>query len=386
MENNVTYSRILPPILLSFFVMGMVDIVGVATNFVSKDFNLDAFAASALPMMVFLWFAVFSIPAGLLMNKYGQKNTVAFAIGINTIALILPSLHYSFPIVLFAFVLLGISNTILQVAINPLVTNIVSDQKLAGMLTFGQFTKAIASFLGPILASFAASYYGNWKLALLTYASISAATGFYLIITPIKEKIMKVETSSFSKIIGHLNDRNIVLLFMGILLLVGLDVSMNTFSAQLLIQKLGIETGKAGLSSSLYFGARIAGAFLGSILLLRIPPAGFLKINMLTAILGVCLLLFTHKDWTIYLGIIIIGFCCANVFSILFTFALQLKPNDQNEVSSLMIMGVAGGAIIPPILGFIAQKTTITVGFSLLLFLVIYLLFIAFKFSPKNRQ
>lgn len=384
MESKKTKISIFIPILLSFFVMGMVDIVGVSTNFVREDFKLGAFAASALPMMVFLWFAVFSIPAGLLMNKYGQKNTVAVSIGINTIALLLPSLNYSFPTMLFAFVLLGISNTILQVAINPLAANIVSANKLAGMLTFGQFTKAIASFLGPILASLAASYYGNWKLALLTYAFVSACTGILIYLTPIKEKEKEIQTSSFGKILGLLKNKNILLLFIGIIILVGLDVSINIFSPQLLIQKLAMSTDKAGLSSSLYFGARIAGAFLGSILLLRIAAANFLKINMFGALLGIALLLFGTAEWSIYSGIVIIGFCCANVFSILFTFALQLEGNNQNEVSSLMIMGIAGGAIIPPILGYVIQLANIHAAFALLTPIVLYLLLIAFKFSSQK--
>lgn len=386
MSTKTNRINVFIPILLSFFVMGMVDIVGVSTNFVRDDFNLGTFAASALPMMVFLWFAVFSIPAGLLMNRYGQKNTVVLSIGISIVALTIPSIYYTFPSMLFAFVLLGISNTILQVAINPLASNIVSDDKLAGMLTFGQFTKAIASFLGPILASFAASYYGDWKLALLMYAFVSAGTGIYLYFTPIEEKIRHRETSGFGDIIGLLNDRNTLLLFLGILVVVGIDVSMNTFTPQLLIEKLGMETDKAGLSSSLYFGSRIAGSFLGSFLLLRIAPARFLKINMLVAVLGVLLILLTQTNWIIYLGIILMGFCCANVFSILFTFALQRKQDKQNEISSLMIMGVAGGAIIPPIIGFVTQKTDITFGFSLLLILVLYLLAISFKFAPKNIQ
>ncbi|MBD1427351.1 MFS transporter [Sphingobacterium arenae] len=386
MSTKTNRINVFIPILLSFFVMGMVDIVGVSTNFVRVDFNLGTFAASALPMMVFLWFAVFSIPAGLLMNRYGQKNTVVLSIGISIVALTIPTIYYTFPSMLFAFVLLGIGNTILQVAINPLASNIVSDDKLAGMLTFGQFTKAIASFLGPILASFAASYYGDWKLALLMYAFVSAGTGIYLYFTPVEEKIRHRETSGFGDIIGLLNDRNTLLLFFGILVVVGIDVSMNTFTPQLLIEKLGMETDKAGLSSSLYFGSRIAGSFLGSFLLLRIAPARFLKINMLVAVLGVLLILLNQTNWIIYLGIILMGFCCANVFSILFTFALQRKQDKQNEISSLMIMGVAGGAIIPPIIGFVTQKTDITFGFSLLLILVLYLLAISFKFAPKNIQ
>ena len=110
-------------VFFGFFIMGFVDVVGIATNYVKIDFDLSNSLANTLPMIVFLWFALFSIPAGILMGKIGRKKTVLISLSITTFAMIIPFVIYSFAFVLVAFALLGISNTILQVSLNPLVAS-----------------------------------------------------------------------------------------------------------------------------------------------------------------------------------------------------------------------------------------------------------------------
>lgn len=371
--------------MLSFFVMGMIDIVGVATNFARRDFGLNDLTAGLLPMMVFLWFAIFSIPAGILMTKIGRKNTVMSAIALGVIALLIPNIIYSFNGLLLSFTLLGISNTILQVSLNPLISDIVHKDKLAGALTFGQFVKAVASFVGPIIASMVALRFGDWRLVLIVYALLSFITVIYLYKIRIERKSSDDEetTTSFRKTLSLLKDKVVLQLFIGVIIIVGIDVCMNTNTPELLIRKLGLQTDTAGLGSSLYFGARTTGALFGSILLLRFKPGVFLKINMIAAIAAFFLLIFSVSAMWVYGAIVLIGFTCANVFSILFTFALQSKSKEQNEVSSLMIMGVAGGAIITPIVGFAAQLTNISWSYGILLLLTFYLLNIGFTFSTK---
>lgn len=378
MNQNTKSIAVIIPILLSFFVMGMVDIVGVATNFARKDFHLDSLTASVLPMMVFLWFAVFSIPTGILMGKIGRKKTVLLSILLGTVALIIPLVFYDFYTTIIAFALLGISNTILQVSLNPLMASVVDKSKLASTLTFGQFIKAIASFAGPIIASAVAKQFGDWKLVFAVYAVTSVISLIWLYLTPIHESgdYQKSENqTTFGKTLAMLKDSFILQLFLGILLIVGIDVCMNTNTPQLLIERLGLTTETAGLGSSLYFGARTLGAFLGAMILIKMKPAIFLRLNMIVAIVAFVLIMFVGTEWLLYASIALIGFTCANVFSIIFTVALQYNPNKSNEISSLMIMGVAGGAIVTPIVGLVDNN------FGVLLLAVIYILFLSFKFS-----
>ncbi len=385
MKNKSNNLKVFIPVILSFFVMGIVDIVGVSTNYIRKDFSLDDFAASMIPMMVFFWFAIFSIPTGILMNRIGRKKTVLIAIAISLLSLLLPYLFYDFYVVIIAFALLGIGNTILQVSLNPLVASIVNGEKLASTLTFGQFVKAIASFVGPIIASIAAKQYGDWRLIFIVFVAVSLIAFIWLYLTPIKADEEKETTgqTTFSSTFTLLKDNLILQLFLGIVFIVGIDVCMNTNTPQLLIQRLGMATDDAALGSSLYFAARTLGAFLGSFILMKCKPSVFLRINMIVAIIAFTIILFAAEQWLLFLAVILVGFTCANVFSIIFSVALQYKPQQTNEISSLMIMGVAGGAIITPIAGLLSKNMGLAAGFGLLLLCVIYILLLSLKFSNK---
>lgn len=370
--------------MLSFFVMGVVDLVGISKNYIQKDFLLDDFVASLIPMMVFVWFAVFSIPTGMLMNNIGRKKTVLIATIVTLISLLIPYFFYNFYAVIAAFALLGIGNTILQVSLNPLVASIVNGEKLASTLTFGQFIKAISSFVGPIVASVAARQIGDWKFTFIVFAVVSAISFLWLYITPIKYEEKVGKTTTFGETLALLKDNSILLLFLGIALIVGIDVGMNTFTPQLLEQRLGMSADDAALGSSLYFAARTIGAFLGTFLLMKCRPASFLKLNMCVAIAAFVMLMFMGYQWALFAAVVLIGFTCANVFSILFSIALQNKPEQTNEISSLMIMGVAGGAVITPIAGFLSKNIGLYASFGLLLLCGVYILFLSFKFS-KNK-
>src|SRR5690554_1513126 len=84
------------PIMFAFFIMGFVDVVGISTNYVKADFHLTDTMANFLPSMVFIWFAVFSVPSGMLMNRIGRKNTVLLSIVLTGTALLIPFISYSY--------------------------------------------------------------------------------------------------------------------------------------------------------------------------------------------------------------------------------------------------------------------------------------------------
>lgn len=160
MKNRISLLKVLP-VISSFFVMGIVDLVGISTNYVKQDFGLRDSIANLLPFSLFLWFAILSVPTSMILNSLGRKRTVIISMMLTLLAMIIPLIVYNFPIMLFAFALLGIGNTIIQVSINPLLTDVVSSDRLTSSLTMGQFIKAIAAFLGPIIASWTAVRFGD---------------------------------------------------------------------------------------------------------------------------------------------------------------------------------------------------------------------------------
>ena len=144
------------PAMLCFFAMGFVDLVGIASHYAKEDLQLSDSTANVLPSLVFFWFLIFSVPTGMLMNKIGRKKTVLLSLVVTVVSLLLPLFGENFPLMLVAFSLLGIGNALMQTSLNPLVSSVIQGGNLASTLTFGQFVKAIASFLAPYIAMWGA--------------------------------------------------------------------------------------------------------------------------------------------------------------------------------------------------------------------------------------
>lgn len=351
------------PVMFSFFTMGFVDLVGIATNYVKADFQLSDTLANLLPSMVFFWFLIFSVPTGMLMNKIGQRKTVILSIVVTVAALLLPLLNYSFSSMLISFSLLGIGNTLMQVSLNPLLSNIVSGNRLASTLTLGQFVKAIASFLAPIIAGWAAVSWGNWKLLFLIFLVIAVIACVLLGMTHIDESSsVETKSSTFGECFALLADKVVLISFLGIICHVGIDVGLNLTAPKLLMERLDMTLTGAGLATSVYFLFRTIGCFSGAFLLAYFPMKKVFIVSvlmMVAAMIG----LFTMQSLAAhYVCIALVGLGNSNIFSMLFTRALLHLPNRKNEVSGLMIMGLFGGTIFPLFMGIVSDWMQSQVG------------------------
>ena len=355
MNKEISLRKILP-VTFGFFIMGFVDIVGVSTSYVKNDFaGMNDTMVNLISLSCFLWFFLLSIPTGMLMNRIGRKKTVLLSFALHVAAMIVPLAAYDFTAVLIAFALIGIGNTLLQVSLNPLVTNVIAGDKLTGTLTLGQFVKAVSSFLGPIIAATVTGSFLGWKMIFPIYAAISLLALVWLWLTPIAEQ--KVASADIS--IGHtfslLKDKYIVAFFIGILVLVGVDVGMGITFPKLLMERCNLPLTDAGMGNSVYFFARTVGAFLGGILLMKLPERKFFTASVFVALAGLAGMIFLHGLWSILACVAVFGIGYANLFSIIFSISMQRVPERVNEVSALLIVGVAGGAVIPPVLGVITD-------------------------------
>ena len=264
------------PVMLCFFAMGFVDLVGTASNYVQKDLSLTDSQANLFPSLVFFWFLIFSVPTGMLMNRIGRKKTVLISLVVTTLSLIIPIMGDSYLFMLVSFSLLGIGNAIMQTSLNPLVSNLISSDKLASTLTFGQFVKAIASFLAPILASWGAVTYLptfglGWRALFVIYAVISFLTIAVLAATPIEEE-RPDKASSVGECLKLLGSPFILLCFLGIMCHVGIDVGTNTTAPKILMERLSLPLEDAAFATSVYFIFRTAGCFLGAFILRKVSP------------------------------------------------------------------------------------------------------------------
>ncbi|HIR38411.1 MAG TPA: MFS transporter [Candidatus Limisoma gallistercoris] len=380
MGKNFNYAKLIP-VLLAFFVMGFVDLVGIATNYVKVDFELNDTLANLFPSMVFFWFLIFSVPSGVLMNKIGRRKTVIVSLIVTAISLMIPLFDYSFVGMLISFSLLGIGNTILQVSINPLVSNIVTGKQLASTMTFGQFVKAIASFIAPIIAGWAAVQFDDWKMLFPIFLAVAIISIIALWATHIEESTS--ETTTFGQCFRLLGDKLVLLSFLGIMCHVGIDVGTNVTAPKVLIERLGYTLETAGIATSVYFLFRTIGCFTGTFALSRISAKSFFLIGVVCLLIGMGGLLFAESREIIYICIALIGFGNSNVFPIILSQAMLRLPDKKNAVSGLMIMGLFGGTVFPLIMGYASDSMGSQIGaIAVMLVGVIYLLF----FSTRIKK
>lgn len=368
------------PVMLAFFAMGFVDLVGIATNYVKADFDLSDTVANLFPSMVFFWFLIFSVPTGMLMNKIGRRKTVLLSLVVTAAALLIPVLNYSFVSMLVSFSLLGIGNTLMQVSINPLLSNIVKGDKLASSLTLGQFVKAIASFTAPLIAAWAAASLGDWKLLFPIFMAVAVLATLWLGITQIKEEETSGKTSTFLQCFALLGDKTILLSFLGIMCHVGIDVGVNVTAPKILMERLNMSLADAGFATSLYFLFRTIGCFTGAFVLARYSAKKFFALSVALMVLSMAGLLIFNNLALIYISIALVGLGNSNIFPIILSKAMLYLPEKKNEVSGLMIMGLFGGTVFPLLMGLLSDAMASQTGALIVLTAgVVYLIFLTFK-------
>ncbi len=367
-------------VMLCFFAMGFVDLVGTASNYVKQDLGLSDTVANFLPSLVFFWFLIFSVPTGVLMNKIGRKKTVMLSLVVTIVSLLLPIFSESLPVMLVSFSLLGIGNTLMQTSLNPLVSQLVKGH-LASTLTFGQFVKAIASFLAPIIASWGAaatipSFNLGWRVLFPIYMVVGILASILLQATSIKEELSDNETEVERKSLGRdyidtfklLGNPYVLLCFFGIMCHVGIDVGTNTTAPKLLQEYAGMTLNDAAWSTSLYFIFRTLGCLTGSFFLRVLKTRTFFIISVVMMALSMACMFMgatgsadTAKIW-LYAGIAFVGYGNSNVFSMCLSQAMLYMPEKKNAISGLMIMGLFGGTIFPLVMGVASDATGSQLG------------------------
>ena len=387
-NEQLKYGRLIP-VMLCFFAMGFVDLVGIASNYVKADLGLTDSQANIFPSLVFFWFLIFSVPTGMLMNRIGRKRTVLLSLLVTAVSLLLPLFGDGYGLMLCSFSLLGIGNALMQTSLNPLLSNIITGDRLASSLTFGQFVKAIASFLAPYIAMWGATQamptFGlGWRVLFPVYMVVAVIAILWLSSTPIEEE-RPDRASSFADCLRLLGRPFILLCFLGIVCHVGIDVGTNTTAPKLLMERVGLTLEEAGFATSLYFIFRTAGCLLGTFILQHLSARRFLGISVACMLVAMAGLLVSDAHYVIYVCIALIGFGNSNVFPIIFAQALTTVPEKKNEVSGLMIMGLFGGTVFPLLMGVASDAVGQSGAVAVMTVGVLYLIAYTLKIKQVNK-
>lgn len=380
MQKKTTLIALLP-ILFGFFVMGFCDIVGFTSDYVQRSFGWSDAVTGFVPSMVFIWFLFLGIPVGNMMNKWGRKNTVLLSMAVTVVGMLLPLVAYNGVTCMAAFAFLGIGNAILQVSLNPLLSNVVTDARLlTSSLTIGQVVKALSSLMGPQIVVLAIGWFGDdrWFYCFPILGAVTLLSALWLMLTPIKREAASDSTLSMGDSFGLLKDKTILMLFLGIFFVVGVDVSTNFIASKLMVSRFAWIQEEAKIAPQIYFFSRTVGALLGAVLLARFSEIKYFRVNIVACVAAIAVLV-AIDDAIVNLACIgAIGFFASSIFSIIYSMALQARPEAANQISGLMITAIAGGGVVTPVLGFVTESTTIVGGAYVILACVLYLCWCAF--------
>lgn len=381
MKNKTSLSRLLP-VLLAFFVMSFCDLVGITIDRVKSPdiFSLGDFVIQFIPSVVFIWFFFLSIPVGVWQDRIGKKNILNIGMIITALGMFIPYFFFSKAALFTGFTLLGIGNTIVQVSANPLLLDVVVGKK-ASYMSFSQFIKAIGSMVAPYVAAFCAHSFGDWKLMFLVFGITSLFSAAWLWFTPIEESKGTENRATIASALSLLKNNYVALMTLGIFLVVGLDVGINSISGQFLMKHYNSSSEYAEKGRSFYFFGRMIGTFLSAIILTKVSSSRFLLLSCLVSFILLVTLTLAPTEGMAMLLITTIGFSTAAIFPLIFSLTIEKYPMRANEISGLMIMAVSGGAVIPPIMGFINQHFGIIPAVVVLVVCGLYLLGLSLRKS-----
>ncbi len=369
------------PIFLAFLCMGFGDAVGPFVGLAKETFELSNFMATLIQFIGFTMFLVLSIPMGIVQDRTSRKGVLRIGLLVALIGLVIPIFKglESYALFLLTIMFLGGGAAILQVSGNPIMRDVSPDGKFARNLTLGQFVKAIGSLSGPIIPVIAARWFNvDWSIIFPIYSIALMITLVWISFVKVEEKKEPGNTpASFKSSFKLLGNGFVALMVLGIFMYVGAEQCMSSGIPLLLDEKYDIDIRSLGVAGTgLFFLALVIGRFLGAVILNWISARKFLVITVLLSIVGTVTILLGIKTLAI-VSIFFIGLGFANIFPLIFSIAVDKMPERTNELSGLMISAIVGGALLPLLMGKLADIGGITVGLLVPLAAVLYILYIA---------
>jgi fucose permease len=398
MNNSVSSSNSFKavPIFFAFLCMGFGDVVGPLVGLVKESFDVSNFQAQLMTFSGFIMFGLLSIPIGLLQDRRGKKIIMNLGLLIAFAGLIIPVLNGmygpvtdlsgagqgKFVVLLFAILLLGAGATTLQVVGNPIMRDVSAEGNYSSNLSFAQSVKAIGSSLGFLLPPFALKFFNlDWTLLFPIYSTLILINFIWFNSVKFEDKKQhSANPASFLTCFKLLGNSYVLMMVMAIFLYVGAEVSMSSGVPILMKEKFGITTFGLWVTWALFFLPILFGRFAGGLILRKLNAKKFLMITVILSVAGL-ILLFTGNKALTFISIIMIGLGFANIFPLIFSITVDRMPERTNELSGLMVTAIVGGAILPPIMGFVADQTSVLLGFIVPLAAVLYILFTTLKVS-----
>jgi len=368
-------------------------------------FELNYAQALLIQFTFFGAYFIMSLPAGRIVAALGYKKSIVVGLIVAGIgaALFWPAAGMRlYPFFLAALFILATGITVLQVAANAYVALLGPEKTSSSRLTLAQALNSFGTFLAPffggflILSSAVKSSADIAKLSAaeqVTYRAHEASTvqgpyiglavvlvllaiGVYLFKLPALEETTEKADDSHHSLMDALKTPHVFFGVLGIFFYVGGEVAIGSFMINYLqLPEIGNMSGEVAASHvAFYWGGAMVGRFIGSALLAKFSPrkllAAFAVINMLLVITT----MMTTGTLAVY-SIVAIGLFNSIMFPTIFSLGIERMGPLTGKASSLLIMAIVGGALIPWFQGFVADRIGLQHAFFIPLICYAYIVF-----------
>jgi len=375
------------PIFFAFFVMGFVDAVGTLVGFAKEEYQLSGFMAGLLPFFGFVAFALFSVPGGVLMDRKGKKWLMLLSLGIVLVGEAVPALTTGYLMLVAAIFLIGIGMTLLQVAGNPIMRDVSEEGRYARNLTFAQFIKGLGSIAAPAVTIALVSRGLPWD-------SIFTVFGLFVAVTLVAVALLKVDErkeaddrppASIGSSFALLKEPYVLMMILGLFLYVGAEVGVNSWIATYLSEKFQLDLGSLATGGiAFFFVALSIGRLLGSAILNFVSARRFLVMTALLGVLGMLGIILGTREVAV-VSIFAAGLGFGNIFPLVFSILIDRMPERSAELSGLLCMAIAGGAVMPWLMGVVDDRFGITAAMLVPFLSCLYILFLGLGSSREAR-
>jgi fucose permease len=375
------------PIFFAFFVMGFVDAVGTLVGFAKEEYQLSGFMAGLLPFFGFVAFALFSVPGGVLMDRKGKKWLMLLSLGIVLVGEAVPALTTGYLMLVAAIFLIGIGMTLLQVAGNPIMRDVSEEGRYARNLTFAQFIKGLGSIAGPAVTIALVSRGLPWDSIFTVFGLFVAVTiaGVALLRVEEKKGAEDKPPASIGSSFALLKNPYVFLMIFGLFLYVGAEVGVNSWIATYLSEKFQLDLGSLATGGiAFFFVALSIGRLLGSAILNFVSAHRFLVMTALLGVLGMLGIILGTREVAV-VSIFAAGLGFGNIFPLVFSILIDRMPERSAELSGLLCMAIAGGAVMPWLMGVVDDRFGITAAMLVPFLSCLYILVLGLGSSREAR-
>ncbi len=362
------------PVFMAFLAMGFADAVGPFVSLAKNEFHLSNAAASLTPFVGLGMFGLLSIPAGVLQSRHGKKLVLILGLSVALSGVLIASLGLSsFPLFLITIMLLGAGAALLQVAGNPLMRDVSTEGKFARNLSLAQFVKGIGSLSGPLLPVIAARYFGaSWKVIFPIYSVALLVTLSAAGMLRVPAKQDETTAATLRSCLSLLKNPFILAMTCGIFFYVGAEVSVSAGIPLFIKERFGLDISRVGLlGTGMFFLALTTGRFCGGLILNWVKPAPFLVATCVLSLAGLAAI-FVPVGGVAAAGFFLTGLGFANIFPLIFSAALEHLPQRGNEISGLLVTAIIGGAVLPLMMGLVADHSSVRTALSVPIAAIFY--------------